>query len=237
MIMKKLIIMSLAFFALAIVGCKRETPEEKCKKQEGKVWNASEEECENAKEEVADTKEKCEENGTMKWNEAGEEGKKCVAKTEAECNATTPAGKVEWKDGKCAVKEKAAAVATHNSIRNGIGVGVAGDLSRTIKVTLGSASKDLAKSACVLVAKGAKVKIEVVATTDNPPLAGAVVCDSTDTATDNDCADSNTLVRDKRDAAGTTVTGDAGGFEALTANQVTPETCTEKLEASAAAAS
>ena len=227
--MKKLIIMSLAFFALAIVGCKRETAKEKCEKQEGKVWNASEEECENAKEEVADTKEKCEENGTMKWNEAGEEGKKCVAKTEAECNATTPAGKVEWKDGKCAVKE---AAKVEYSVTNRIE-------GRTLVVASGTANKELAKDACVLVGEdqvaALKVSVKAVAASGSGATAvqaqaEEVLCDGSETpaVADNDCKKSAVTAQ----PTGATEAGQAKYH--LVTSSVNKPNCTDKLSAPAA---
>ena len=151
--MKKIIIMSLAFFALALVGCK-ESEQKKCEKQDGKKW--VNDEC--VDETPAQTQADCEKDGTMKWVAANAEGQKCVAKTQAECTGDT----VEWKENKCVVKGAQQTEATYSILNT-----IAG---RTVTVSSGTtASKQLTAPAnatstggCVLVKASQVATLKVV---------------------------------------------------------------------------
>ena len=231
--MKNLIIMSLAFFALALVGCNKETEEDKCNKKEGKEWKDGKcvNKTDDGEPEVVDTEAKCDaKGGTHKWlAEKPAEGEQCVAKTEAECNATTPAGKVEWKDGKCAVKE---AAKVEYSVTNRIE-------GRTLVVASGTANKELAKDACVLVGEdqvaALKVSVKAVAASGSGATvvqaqAEEVLCDGSETpaVADNDCKKSAVTAQAK---APVPTTGNKNQLVSHTANA---SGCTDKLSAPAA---
>ncbi len=218
--MKKLIIMSLAFFALALVSCK--SKDKDC--PDGEKWDKEKEEC--VKEAPAQDQASCEEDGTKKWDDSKAEGEKCVAKNEAECTATE-GDKVEWKEGACVAKAAADAVVEY-SITNGIE-------GRTVRVTSGTATKDLAYNACLLVtaeqAKALKAELVAIAAdaTATPPVTaqdGAILCDSSDTATDNDCQAANGMAM--------AAVAPATGHVLSQTGVQKPDTCTDKLTAPAA---
>ena len=216
--MKKLIIISLAFFALALVSCgKSEEKKRKDCEEQGKEYVDGE-----CKEKATPQDQaSCEKDGTMKWDASKPEADRCVAKTQAECTGD----KVEWKENKCVAKE-GAEEATY-SISNQI-------VGRTVTVTSGTATKTLAANAsattaggCVLVKASqiAQLKVVLDATTGDNAQVAEVLCDNTATPKQT-CHPFNGLV---------TTTNNQNELRQSNLNPKITENCAEVLSAPAAA--
>ena len=221
--MKKFIIMSLAFVALALVGCNRKSDEDKCKEKADHEWVDGE--CK--KKAPAQNQADCEKPGTMKWVATNEVGKQCVAKTQTECTGEN----VEWKEDKCVAKAEEAK-ATY-SIRNAIP-------GRVVTVKSGSAEQGLLENVCVLVTADqvAALKVTVKADASDATKPEEVLCNSeaeTPANTDNDCQAKNGIAKVKENAPAAGATGMAANKHELDQRDgvQTPTTCTAILGAPA----
>ena len=90
--MKKLIIMSLAVFTIALVSCKSD--QQKCE-DEGKIWIAEGERC------ISPEQKDCEDKDDKTWNA---EENKCEDKSNEQADCEAQEGK-KWENDKCVDKE------------------------------------------------------------------------------------------------------------------------------------